>query len=105
MGEVNYEPRAKKRKEEGGKTRSHFRRSDEMHSSLIECLTCISYKVSCEFTNTDLYSMETFLKYKYNETKSKAYSIKMVCLYFGGFISIYLQTILQPFCALLLLKV
>ena len=33
------------------KGKKHFRWSDEMHSSLIECLT--NYKVSCEFTNTD----------------------------------------------------
>ena len=58
MAEVSSELRGKKRKEEG---KTHFRRSDEMHSSLNECLR--SYKVSCEFTNTDLYSMQTFQKH------------------------------------------
>ena len=43
---LNSEERNVKRK---GK--KHFRWSDEMHSSLNECLR--SYKVSCEFTNTD----------------------------------------------------
>ena len=40
--------------------KKHFRWShDEMHSSLIECLT--NYKVSCEFTNC-LIQLQTFLK-------------------------------------------
>ena len=58
MAEVNSELRGKKRKEEGNK--KHFRWSNEMHSSLNECLR--SLKVSCEFTNTNLSSMQTFLK-------------------------------------------
>ena len=82
---LNPEQRNGKRKE-----KKHFRWYDEMHSSLIECLT--GYKVSCEFTNTDLSSMQTFLKPHINTIKlNQTPSIKKVCLYFGGFISIYLH--------------
>ena len=57
MVEVSSELRGKKRKEEGEK---HLRWSDEKHSSLDERFR--SYKVSCELTNTDLSSIQTFLK-------------------------------------------
>ena len=81
MAEVSSELRGKKRKRKENK---HFRWSDEMHSSLNECLR--SYKVSCEFTNTDLSSMQTFLNGAHTDTikLSKTPSIKKVCLFFGG---------------------
>ena len=86
---LNPEQRNGKRK---GK--KHFRWSDEMHSSLIESLT--SYKVSCEFTNTDLSIFDADISevhintIKLNQTPS----IKKVCLYFGEFISIYLHNLI-----------
>ena len=90
MAEVSSELRGKKCKEEG---KRHFRWSDEMHSSLNECLR--SYKVSCEFTNTDLSSTNADVSETHINTikLSSTPSIKKVCLYFGGFISIYLHNL------------
>ena len=82
MAEVSAEPRAKKRKEEG---KNNFRWSDEMHSSLNECLT--SYKVSCEFTNIYLSnSIQNISEAHITNTikLSETPNIKKVCLYFGG---------------------
>ena len=64
-----------------------------MHSSLNECLR--SYKVSCEFTNTDLSIFDADISEAHINTikLSQTPSIKKVCLYFGGFISIYLHNL------------
>ena len=63
-----------------------------MHSSLIECLT--SYKVSCEFINTDLSGDADISEAHINTIKlSQMPNIKKVCLYFGGLISIYLHNL------------
>ena len=82
MAEVSAEHRAKKRKEE---EKNNFRWSDEMHSSLNECLA--SYKVSCEFTNIYLSnSIQNISEAHITNTikLSETPNIKKVCLYFGG---------------------
>ena len=84
---LNSEERNVKRKE-----KRHFRWSDEMHSSLNECFR--SYIVSCELTNTDFIFDADISEVHINTIKlSQTPSIKKVCLYLRGYISIYLHNL------------
>ena len=60
--------------------------NDEMQSSLDECLT--SYKVTCEFTNTDLsiFDADIFEAHINTIKLSQTPSIKKICLVFWGLI-------------------